>query len=133
MKSRRYVLVVDDHEGIRRLLYVLLTGEGYVVKTASSGEEALRLAREDVPALVLLDVRMPGMGGFETLSNLLEIYPSIPVIMITAYTELHEVMEAQKAGHVKYFLKKPFDLNDVRNLVKKALMENSFNNNSKNA
>lgn len=116
-----YILVVDDNAGVRRLLYELLSDEGYHVESAENGEQALRKVLERTPLLVLLDVKMPGLNGLETLAELRKIASEVPVAMITAYPELRIVLEARKSGLLQYYLEKPFDLDKVRNLVKSLL------------
>ena len=116
-----YILVVDDNAGVRRLLYELLSDEGYHVEAAENGEQALRKVLERTPLLVLLDVKMPGLNGLETLAELRKIASEVPVAMITAYPELRIVLEARKSGLLQYYLEKPFDLDKVRYLVKSLL------------
>lgn len=110
------LLIVDDQAGVRRFLYEAFSEEGYNVEMASSGIEAVNKASAKTPSLILLDVKMPGMSGLETLEELREIAPDIPVVMMSAYGELDIIAEAKKKG-VKCYIKKPFDLDDVRNLV----------------
>jgi len=113
---------VDDQAGVRRLLFEAFTDEGYHVETASSGMEAIVKARDKFPLLVLLDIKMPGMSGLETLDELLKIIPQTPVVMMTAYGELDIVAEAKRRG-VKHYINKPFDLNEIRYLIKGLLSE----------
>lgn len=116
------LLIVDDQAGVRRFLAEAFSEEGYRVEVASSGAEAIRKAVVRLPSLVLLDVKMPGMSGLETLEELRKIAPDIPVVMMTAYGELDIVAEAKKIG-VKHYIIKPFDLGEVRYLVRLLLME----------
>jgi len=81
------ILIVDDESNLRELYKGELAEAGYEVATASTGEEALAMIEEAGPDLVTLDVRMPGMGGIETLREIRELDPGIPVIMLTAYPE----------------------------------------------
>jgi DNA-binding response OmpR family regulator len=90
------VLIVDDDPTTRSLLRGILARQFDVV-TASSGEEALALSREHLPDLVLLDVEMPGLGGYETCRRLCEIGP-VPVIFATAHQSLEEHLKAYDAG-----------------------------------
>jgi two-component system response regulator (stage 0 sporulation protein F) len=116
------LLIVDDQAGVRRFLYEAFSEEGYNVETASSGTEAVKKASAKLPSLILLDVKMPGMSGLETLEELRQIAPDIPVVMMTAYGELDIIAEAKKRG-VKCYINKPFDLNEVRYLVRGLLAE----------
>lgn len=117
------ILIVDDQAGVRRLLYEALCNEGYRVETAASGPEALKKVSVHVLSLILLDIKMPGMSGLDTLEELRKIAPEIPVVMMTAYGELDIITEAKKRG-VQHYIIKPFDLDEVRYLVKGLLAEN---------
>ena len=101
------ILVVDDVAENRRLLLETLEPEGYSVSVAPSGEVALRVAEANPPDLVLLDVMMPGLNGYETCGRLHE-HPSTretPVIFVTAKSELSDILEGFKAGGVDYITK----------------------------
>ncbi len=122
MPAKAYnLLIVDDQAGVRRFLAEAFREEGYNVETACSGAEAVHKACACRPSLVLLDIKMPGMNGLDTLEELGKIAPGVPVVMMTAYGELDIVTEAKKRG-VKHYINKPFDLNDVRSLVKELLL-----------
>lgn len=116
------VLIVDDQVGVRRLLFEALTDEGYVVQMAGGGAEALSIISSTPPSLVLLDMKMPGMTGFETLQEIRKRYGQIPVIMMTAYGDMEIIAETKNLG-VKHYLNKPFDLDEVRLLVKGIVPE----------
>ena len=116
------ILIVDDQVGIRRLLYEALADEGYLVKMAGGGAEALKILSSTLPSLVLLDMKMPGMNGYETLQEIRKHYGSLIVIMMTAYGEV-EIMAQTKDLGVKHYLNKPFDLDEVRVLIKGLLAE----------
>jgi len=115
------LLIVDDQAGVRRFLAEVFGEEGYHVETACSGAEAVNKAIASRPSLVLLDIKMPGMNGLDTLEELGKIVPGVPVVMMTAYGELDIVTEAKRRG-VKHYINKPFDLNEVRCLVKELLI-----------
>jgi two-component system alkaline phosphatase synthesis response regulator PhoP/two-component system response regulator VicR len=104
------ILVVDDEPLIVKLVQVNLQKVGYQVITASNGREALEQVAVDRPDLILLDVMMPVMDGFETLQRLKgdEATANIPVIMLTANAQDVIMLEAYK-NHVDLFLTKPFD------------------------
>jgi DNA-binding response OmpR family regulator len=108
MERRFTILVVDDEETIRKLLKVNLTADGYEVITASSGEEALALMDKREPDLVILDIMMPGMDGFQTL-NLIRKRSDIPVIMLTARAEELTMRDSLELGADDY-VQKPFSL-----------------------
>lgn len=102
------VLVVDDERQIGDFLCDFLTEKGYEVFYAGSGPEGIAILRRARPHIVLLDVRMPGMGGIETLKIMKQVDPRTEVIMITAMQEEEIGREALKMGAVD-FLSKPVD------------------------
>lgn len=116
------LLIVDDQQGVRRLLYEAFGDEGYHVRMAEGGHEALKLASQEMPDIILLDIKMPVMNGFETLRELRKIDRDVPVLMMTAYGDLEVVEGAKKLG-VKYYIVKPFDLNEVRLMIKAMLVD----------
>lgn len=103
------VLVVDDEPDAVELLREFLSVKGYEVMTASGGEEALRLVREERPHLILLDVRMPGMNGLEVLRQVRQIDKEVGVIMVTAVNEEETGRQALELGAFDYIVK-PLDL-----------------------
>ncbi len=117
--SRERILVVDDEFLIRWSLQQDLAKEDYEVITAESGEEALRLAEEQTPDLVLLDIHLPGIDGIRVLEKLKSANPELPVIMITAFGMVETAVAAMKLGAFDY-IAKPFNLDDVRLTVRKA-------------
>ncbi len=108
--GRGAILVVDDNEGNREMLARRLARQGYDVRTAPGGREALEALRRDLADLVLLDVLMPGMDGYETLTRLKadETLRDIPVLMISALDEMQSVVRCIELGAEDY-LPKPFD------------------------
>lgn len=114
------LLVVDDQPAIRQLLLETLVSEGYEVELAGNGREAVEKVKEQTPELILLDLKMPGMSGLETLRQINKVTPGLPVILITAYGELSDPGEAERLG-VRCLILKPFDLNEVRAVVRKVL------------
>lgn len=115
-KAKPIVLVIDDQPGIRRLLLEVLTEEGYVVATAANGYEGLQRTKELKPALILMDMKMPGMDGIETLKEIKRLGQGNKVIMMTAYGELDMVNQAQEIGAFAY-ITKPFDINELCQLI----------------
>ena len=114
------ILVVDDEAGIRESLEVLLGFENYVVKTAANGEEGLNFLDRETFDLMLLDLALPGQSGLELLPQFKERQPDLPIIMITAYGTVDNVVEAIRAG-AENFIQKPWDneklLADIRSAV----------------
>lgn len=118
--AKSVVLVIDDQPGIRRLLMEVLSEEGYVVITAGNGYEGLQAVKEYKPDLILMDMKMPGMDGIETLRELKKIDQEDRVIMMTAYGELEMVNQAQEIGASGY-ITKPFDINTLCQLISQCL------------
>jgi FixJ family two-component response regulator len=118
--SDRSVLIVDDEKNIRLTLSQALEKLNLPVDTADSGKEALKKLAEKSYALMLLDLRMPGIDGMEVLRRVLEIRPEVKVVIITAWGSIEAAVEAMKLGAVD-FLQKPFDAEEVRNLVASLL------------
>jgi DNA-binding NtrC family response regulator len=114
------ILIVDDEEGMRRLLAKVLTREGYETVTAASGSEALRQARGDQFDLVVTDIKMPEMDGLELLAELKATDPSLPVIAITAYGTVENAVQALRLGAYDY-ITKPFETDEIKLTVAKAL------------
>ena len=102
MSEQATILVVDDTELNRRLLNDLLNAKGYAVQTASSGAEALALIDENRPDMVLLDVVMPGMDGYEVCRRIRENAEAamLPIVMITALDQGEERVRGLEAGAV---------------------------------
>ena len=127
-KSR--VLVADDEEEIRKILSRILEKEGFEVITASDGEQAMQKICSDIPDAVLLDVRMPGLNGMEVLKKIKAIEENLPVVLVTAYADTHQAVEAMKEGAYDY-LAKPFDNNEVVWITSRALAEGKLRRNLK--
>ena len=114
------VLIVDDEEGIRESLSGIFEDEGYNVLTSSSGEEALRILKEQNPELILLDVWLPGIDGVQTLKDIKNMKPDLPVIMISGHGNIELAVKATKMGAYD-FLEKPLSLERVLLAAKRAL------------
>ena len=116
------ILVIDDQFGVRTLLVSIFQDDGHEVKMASNGEAALRLLSSFSfePDLILLDMKMPGMNGIETLEKIRDLDPRVSVIMMTAYGD-NQASEQTKDLGVLYFMDKPFDLFELRERVREIL------------
>lgn len=116
------ILVVDDELAVRALSRDLLSSRGYEVHVARNGEEAIRIKKKKAGAidLVILDLGMPGMGGFKCLERLLEIDPGVRVIIASGYSDRSQIRKVEKAG-AKGFLGKPYRLNDLLAKVREVL------------
>ena len=114
------ILIVDDEVNMRLVLKTMLKKEGYDVETAADGLEALALLkRHDVTACVT-DLRMPKLDGMGLLNRMVEEYPSIPVIIITAHGTVATAVDALKKGAFDY-ITKPFDQEELKNVIGKAV------------
>ena len=116
------ILVIDDQPGIRRLLIEVLSEEGYVVVEASNGYDGLQKAKDHHPSMILMDLKMPGMDGIETLKELKRLGMSSKVIMMTAYGELDLITEAKELGAVDY-ITKPFDIIVLCQMIQRNLYD----------
>ena len=103
------ILVVDDEAEIRSLLGAVLQSKGYEVVTADDGAAALQQIQREHPAVVLMDLSMPRMGGMDALPEIKRLDPEVPVIICTAHTDLATAVRAMKLGAYDY-LTKPFDV-----------------------
>ncbi len=114
------ILVIDDDTSLRRVLEYNLQEEGYEVQPASSGEEGLYWFGQSQPALVITDMKMPGMDGLMVLKSIKERSPEMLVIIITAFGTVDVAVEAMKAGAHDY-ITKPFNRDELKLTVRKAL------------
>ena len=115
---RKTILIVDDDEGMRETLNAMLRRD-YRVLRAATGEFALQILEKEDVDLMLLDIRLPGISGFEVLKIVRENYPYIEVIVISVIKELDVAIEAMRYGAYHY-ISKDFDLESVRTLVANA-------------
>jgi two-component system nitrogen regulation response regulator GlnG len=114
------LLLIDDEEDVRYSLQRIFSSENIELATAASGEEGLRVIPKFKPDLVLMDVRMTGMTGLETLRKIRVTDPKLLVILMTAYGTTQTAIEAMKLGAYDYLLK-PFDIAKLKELVSSAL------------
>lgn len=114
------ILVVDDERPQRELLGGFVRALGFQCREASSGEEALAVICDATPDMVLLDVRMPGMDGIETLAAIRKTAGDLPVLLITAHADLRQAVDAVKSGADDY-LTKPVDLDELKAAIFDAL------------
>lgn len=121
------LLIVDDDAALRELLRTLLAGDGYRMEMADRGEQALKLATEVLPDLILLDVMMPGMDGFEVCRRLRSdaMVADVPIIMVTALNDRASRLIGIQAG-ADDFIDKPFDTVELRARVRTIVRLNRF-------
>jgi two-component system NtrC family response regulator len=120
MGMTQKILVIDDDESLRRVLEYTLQEEGYEVFTAASGEEGLELFEERQPALVITDMKMPGLNGFQVLKEVKERSAEALVIIVTAFGEVDAAVKAMNLGAYD-FITKPLSRDELKLTVKKAL------------
>jgi len=121
VEAKKRVLIVDDERSILAVLRIKLKVSGYDILTASNGEEALDLVKSARPDLMLLDVIMPGMDGFEVLEKL-RAFSELPVIVISARSENGEKALSLGAND---FLAKPLDVDEMVRKIRGLLGQKS--------
>jgi len=110
------IMLVDDEERFLVTTKKLLAKKGFDILTATSGSEALDILGTEKVHVVILDIKMPGMNGLETLRQIKKLYPMVEVIMLTGHATGETAVEVLKAGAIDYLMK-PVDIDD---LVQKA-------------
>ena len=120
MANLHIVLVVDDDPAHRTMLRTLLTGWGYSIKEADDGAEAIEMVHEQPFDLILMDIRMIKVSGLEALVEIKAFNPSIPVIIMTAYSSVESAVQALKNGAYDY-LTKPLDFDELRLTMERAM------------
>lgn len=113
------LLVVDDDPDILYLLKTVLEAYHFAVETASNGREAIEGVRAGVPEGIFLDLRMPGMDGFEVLDSLRQAYPDVPIIVITA-SKTRDIAQKIRARGANGCLLKPFDPEALRAILRES-------------
>ena len=119
LRGTETILIAEDHESIREMARQVLMGMGYRVLSACDGQEALRLCAQEVPALAILDVIMPNLGGPATAASLLQMFPDLPVVFTSGYTA--DVTEAATADGKARYLQKPYSPRTLGRLVREML------------
>lgn len=114
------ILIVDDESRYRQLYAQVLDMAGFTTQSAASAEAALRMIGEEIPALVVTDVRMGGASGIELLRMVRKENPGLPFLIVTAYADVRDAVNAMKHGAVDY-LSKPVDLDELLAAVRDAL------------
>ena len=114
------ILVVDDEKNMREVLKIFLEGEGYDVSVADGGESAIETIKKYIFDLVITDLKMPRVSGFDLLKVIKDSSPDTIVVIITAFGSPESAVEAMKLGAFDY-IQKPFKNNDIRLVVKNAL------------
>jgi two-component system nitrogen regulation response regulator GlnG len=118
------VWIIDDDRSIRWVFEKALTRENIAFKTFSSADEALGALDSETPQLVVSDIRMPGESGLELLQQAKQRFPHMPVIIMTAYSDLESAVAAFQGGAYEY-LPKPFDVDHAVELIRRAMEEST--------
>lgn len=118
------VLIIDDDESLRRVMELSILGAGYSVATAENGREGLDLFEKLGPDIVVTDVQMPGLTGYEVLEHIKRSRPATLVIVVTAFGSIDKAVKAMKLGAYDY-ITKPFSRDALRQTLKKALQYGS--------
>ncbi len=119
-KTVPVILVADDDKSHRLMLTTLLEEWGYSTLEASNGKEAVEIARKYPVDLVLMDMRMPELGGIEATKQIVELNPALPVVVVTAYSSIPTAVEAIKSGAFDY-VTKPLDFDALKIILERAL------------
>jgi DNA-binding NtrC family response regulator len=122
MAEKNKILVVDDEDALRTVLSGELVSEGYDVRTASDGDEAISSIQKEPFDLILLDIKMPRINGFEVLKFVKEKHPRTKVVMLTGFADLKNAIESKKLG-AEDFVSKPYDLVDLLTTIERVLNE----------
>lgn len=110
--SENSILIVDDELLIRDLLYDFFVNQGWQPSMAENGQKAMDILEKQKVDLVLTDIRMPEMDGIELTSEMRQLYPDIPVIIMTAYPTVESAIEALR-NKVSDYITKPFNINQL--------------------
>lgn len=116
MKENK-ILIIDDEQGWRDLLYYELTMEGFKAITVQSGEEGVKIVEDNGFILIIIDIRMPGIDGIETIKKIKQIKPDMKFIMVTGYAEEEKIKKGIELGAATYFYK-PLELDRLMTTVK---------------
>ncbi len=119
MKNTVSILIVDDQEMMRVLIEKILGREGYKILTAEDGVHALEILKDEKVDLIITDLKMPRMGGFDLLKQVKENYPEIGVIIMTAFGDSYTVKDALLLGADEY-ITKPFKAYEISLIVERA-------------
>ena len=119
MLNPNEVWIVDDDSSIRRVLERALSADDFHVRDFADGESVLAKLGESMPAVLMTDIRMPGISGLELAEQVQAQHPELPVIIMTAHTDLESALASYQSGAFEY-LPKPFDLDEAVRLVRRA-------------
>ena len=118
-KNKTKILIIDDEEDLRLLFKKILTPEGYSVFTARNGRDGIKINQKNDPDVILLDLRMPGIGGIETLRRIREKDAKVVVIILTGYGDAGTIRDAADLNVYEY-MSKPFNNETILKTIKEA-------------
>ncbi len=122
-----HIWIIDDDDSIRWVLQKALEAAGFAVTSFDNANTIINKLQTETPDAIITDVRMPGLDGLELLSQLSSDYPELPVIIMTAHTDLDSAVSAYKGGAFEY-LPKPFDIDDAVEVAQRACKKKLSNN-----
>lgn len=120
MTSNPFVWIIDDDRSIRWVLEKALSKENYDIRSFESAEGVMQQLGKETPDAIISDIRMPGIDGLQLLEKIQASYPHIPVIIMTAHSDLDSAVTSYQSGAFEY-LPKPFDMNEAVSLTKRAI------------
>jgi CheY-like chemotaxis protein len=112
------IMIVDDDSNIRLIARRMLEGEGHMVVEASGGIECLNKLSEEQVDLVFLDIRMPGIDGWQTLRTIKKFHENLPVAMLTVKPLMREIVEREEIGDIVDYVSKPFSKEDLIEVIR---------------
>ena len=118
-KNKTKILIIDDEKDLRLLFKKILTPEGYSVFTARNGRDGIKINQKNDPDVILLDLRMPGIGGIETLRRIREKDAKVVVIILTGYGDAGTIRDAADLNVYEY-MSKPFNNETILKTIKEA-------------
>ncbi|MFI7882809.1 response regulator, partial [Acinetobacter baumannii] len=119
--SRNKIWVIDDDRAMRWVLEKTFKEEGFDVTNFEEAQTALERLHHDAPDVILTDIRMPGIDGLTFLSKVKNSHPDLPVIIMTAHSDLESAVSSYQTGAFEY-LPKPFDIDEALALVNRAIL-----------
>lgn len=119
MIEKKTVMVIDDDDSLRRVIEFTLDEAGFSVLTARDGSQGLQIFAEELPSVVLTDIQMPGISGYDVLQSIRSSHPEVRVIIVTAFGTVEQAVDAMKDGAFDY-LTKPFSRDELTLVVKRA-------------
>ena len=114
------IWIADDDEAIRLVLEESLSSAGFETKSFSSADDLVKSLQDTQPDLIITDVQMPGMLGYDLLKHINNNFENLPVIVMTAFADMQAAVESFGGGAFEY-IPKPFDLEDAINIIERAL------------